>query len=135
MEKKMSNSARYTQILIVEDDSIIRELMKRIVEVEDHWQPTAVNCGAHAVEAWDNGHFDVILMDLKMPGMDGFDTTKQIREHERLSGRKHTPIIAFTALIGEDTHQRCIAAGMDDYALKPSSVKEVIDMIYKHLPD
>jgi CheY-like chemotaxis protein len=125
---------RQPQILIVEDDSLIRELMKRIVEIEDHWQPAVVKSGANAVEAWENGDFDVILMDLRMPEIDGIEATKRIREHEKQSGRKRTPIIAFTVMVGEEYRQKCDEAGMDDFIEKPGNIKKVVGTIYKHLP-
>jgi CheY-like chemotaxis protein len=108
--------------------------MKRIVEIEDHWQPTAVNSGAHALEAWENCDFDVILMDLRMPEIDGIEATKRIREHEKRSGRKRTPIIAFTVMVGEEYRQKCDEAGMDDFIEKPGNIKKVVGTIYKHLP-
>jgi two-component system, sensor histidine kinase and response regulator len=122
------------QILIAEDDPSIKDLMKMVVKKEDHWQPTAVECGKNAVEAWHTGVFDVILMDLRMPSMDGIEATKQIREQERLSGRRYTPIIAFTALVDDDIRQKCIEAGFDDFITKPAKLKNVIDTINKHLP-
>ena len=128
-------SGHHPQILIVEDDSLISELMKRIVEIEDHWQPTNVNSGIHAVEAWDNGNFDVILMDLRMPLMDGIEATKQIREQESLSGRRRTPIIAFTVMTEYDYRQKCIEVGMDDFIEKPGNIQKFVETIYKHLPD
>ncbi|WP_051361309.1 response regulator [Desulfuromonas sp. TF] len=129
-----NDPGRHPQILIVEDDSLIRELMKRIVEIEDHWQPTVVKSGANAVEAWENGDFDVILMDLRMPEIDGIEATKRIREHEKRSGRKRTPIIAFTVMVGEEYRQKCDEAGMDDFIEKPGNIKNVVGTIYKHLP-
>jgi len=129
-----NDTGRHPQILIAEDDSLIRELMKRIVEIEDHWKPTVVASGAYAVEAWENGDFDVILMDLRMPEIDGIEATRQIREHEKRSGRKRTPIIAFTVMVGEEYRRKCNEAGMDDYIEKPGNMKKVVDTIYKHLP-
>lgn len=131
----MPNRSKYhPQILIVEDESLISELIKRILENEDHWRPTAVNCGEHAIEAWDKGAFDVILMDCRMPGIDGFEATKHIRELERRSGRKHTPIIAFTVLDTVEIRQKCKEVGMDDFIAKPYNIKDIIETIYRHLP-
>jgi two-component system, sensor histidine kinase and response regulator len=121
------------QILIVEDDPSIKNLMEMIVKKEDRWQPTTVECGKNAVEAWHTGVFDVILMDLRMPSMDGIEATKKIREQEKRSGRKYTPIIAFTALVDDDTRQKCIEAGFDDFIIKPANLRNVIDTISKHL--
>lgn len=132
----MTNTfGRHPQILIVDDDSLISELMKRIIELEDNWQPTTVKCGKRAVETWNKGHFDVILMDLRMPGMDGIEATKQIRENEKRSGLSRTPIIAFTVMTDVESRQKCIEAGMDDFIEKPGSIQEVVESIYRHLPE
>ena len=122
------------QILIVEDDPTTCELMAQLIGNENHWEPTTLNCGKDAIEAWNDGHFDVILMDLRMPEIDGIEATKQIREHEKRSGRKRTPIIAFTVMVGEEYRRKCDEAGMDDYIEKPGNMKKVVDTIYKHLP-
>jgi CheY-like chemotaxis protein len=123
----------HPQILIVEDEPNISELMSHILEIEDQWQTTAVNCGEHAIAAWDEADFDVILMDLEMPEMNGIEATKQIREHEKRSGRKRTPIIAFTAHVRDSDREDCINAGCDDFIAKPFNLQTVIDTIYKHI--
>ena len=102
---------------------------------EDHWKPTKVHCGEHALEAWDKVEFDVILMDIRLSGMDGIETTRRIREQEKRSGRKPTPIIAFTAIPEENTRKECTDAEIDDFIYKPFRIETVIDTIYRHLPD
>jgi len=123
----------HPQILIVDDELNISELMTRILETEGHWQTTAVNCGEHAVEAWNNSDFDLILMDLIMPEMCGLEATKRIRDLERRSGRKRTPIIAFTVRVSDSDREDCINAGCDDFIAKPFNFRTVIDTIHKHL--
>jgi two-component system sensor histidine kinase/response regulator len=77
--------------------------------------------------------FDVVLMDVEMPEMNGFDATGKIRESERQSGR-HTPIIAMTAHAIKGDRERCLAAGMDDYISKPIKAEELLHIIRTHMP-
>ncbi|MBF0477329.1 MAG: response regulator, partial [Deltaproteobacteria bacterium] len=72
--------------------------------------------------------FDLILMDVQMPGMDGLETTSKIREREKTTGR-HVPIVAMTACAIEGDKERCLAAGMDDYVAKPIYSGHLIEVI------
>ena len=74
--------------------------------------------GRAAVEALESGHFHLVLMDIQMLGMDGFEATAAIREAGKTTG-KHTPIVAMTAHALKGDQDRCIAAGMDGYVSKP----------------
>jgi len=87
-----------------------------------------VDSGKKALAAWQEQPFDLILMDVQMPDMDGFEATAAIREQEK-SGTKHVPIIAMTAhaLVGD--RDRCLAAGMDDYISKPVNVYDLFAAI------
>ena len=130
----MVNEPRHKpQILIVEDDPTTCELMAQLIGNENHWEPTTLNCGKDAIEAWNDGHFDVILMDLRMAEMDGIEATKKIREHERRSGRKRTPIIAFTGLVSNGDRQECVDAGFDDFIAKPASLQKIIQVIDRYV--
>ena len=90
---------------------------------------------ASAIEAWIRGDFDVILMDVRLPDMDGIEVTGRIREMERLLGRKRTPIIAFSALPGQEKRQKFLASGFNDFITKPAKMREVIDSVYRQLPE
>ena len=74
--------------------------------------------GKKALDAWRKQAFDIILMDVQMPEMDGFEATSRIREQEK-STSQHIPIIALTAHAMVGDRERCLAAGMDDYVSKP----------------
>ncbi|MBW2040869.1 MAG: response regulator [Deltaproteobacteria bacterium] len=104
-------------ILIAEDNPVNQTLMVRILEKMGHRTAVAEN-GARAVEAIEKAAFDLILMDVQMPEMDGFEATKAIREKEKDSGG-HIPIIALTAHALKGDQERCMEAGMDDYLTKP----------------
>ena len=105
-------------ILVADDSSINQEVAAGILELRGHRTRTASN-GREAVEAFQEESFDVILMDLEMPEMDGLAATAAIRHIEEESGRTRTPIIALTAHAVEDVRQRCTDADMDGYVAKP----------------
>jgi len=87
-----------------------------------------VKTGKEAVAVWKRQPFDVILMDVQMPEMDGFEATSSIREAERITGG-HTPIIALTAHAMTGDRQRCLTGGMDGYISKPIQVETVFEVI------
>jgi CheY-like chemotaxis protein len=80
--------------------------------------------GLKALEAWERQLFDVVLMDVQMPQLDGFEATAAIRQREAHLGRR-TPIVALTAHAMKGDRERCLAAGMDDYVTKPIQVEEL----------
>jgi len=89
----------------------------------------AVDDGRQAIEAIEREQFDVILMDVQMPGTNGLDATRAIREKERAGGLPHTPIIALTAHAMTGDRERCLRAGMDDYVAKPVDAEDLFQAI------
>ncbi len=89
--------------------------------------------GKKALDAWRKQAFDIILMDVQMPEMDGFEATARIREHEK-STDKHVPIIALTAHAMVGDRERCLAAGMDEYVSKPINADDLFAAIERLLP-
>ncbi|MBN1113409.1 MAG: response regulator [Bacteroidales bacterium] len=116
-------------ILLVEDNIINQRIiilsLKNIVRKID-----VANNGEEALNLFKKEKYDLILMDLQMPVMDGFVATKRIREIEN-TNKTHTPIIAVTAnaLLGD--RDKCIDAGMDDYISKPFKIDVLIDKMAK----
>jgi signal transduction histidine kinase/CheY-like chemotaxis protein/ligand-binding sensor domain-containing protein len=106
-------------ILIAEDNPVNQRLTMAMVQQLGH-QPTLASNGAEALAKWREAPFDLILMDVQMPEMDGFKATYCVREEERHSGN-HVPIIALTAHAMNGDRERCLEAGMDDYVSKPVS--------------
>jgi CheY-like chemotaxis protein len=104
----------------------------RLLEKND-FQPILVENGRQAVEAFDPELFDVILMDVQMPEMDGFEATREIRKIEAGSGG-HIPIIAMTAYATEGDYERCLEAGMDSYVSKPISAAKLFKAIEALVP-
>jgi two-component system sensor histidine kinase/response regulator len=104
----------------------------RFLEKRGHTVFSA-DSGKKALEAWRGQFFDVILMDVQMPEMDGLAATEAIREEEKSVG-KHIPIIAMTAHAMVGDRERCLAAGMDDYVSKPINVKDLFGAIERVTP-
>ena len=113
-------------ILVAEDNRVNQTLAQRLLEKRGH-TVTVVETGRAAVEAVEKQTFDLVLMDVQMPEMDGLEATAAIRQREK-SGGKHLPIIAMTAnaMIGDKEH--CLQAGIDKFA-KPLSVKDLFRVI------
>jgi PAS domain S-box-containing protein len=114
-------------VLIAEDNLVNQRLAAKLVERMGHSVTLAAN-GREAFDAWQAGGIDVILMDVQMPEVDGFEATRRIRAAENGGGRR-TPIIALTAHTLEGDKDRCLAAGMDGYVTKPVRTDELADAI------
>ena len=120
------------RILVAEDDFINRTLITTILEGEG-WQVTAVENGQLALEYLNKQAYDMVLMDLQMPQMDGFTATAAIRRREQDLGT-HIPIIALTAHALKEDRERCLAGGMDDYLSKPVDYDTLLAVLGKFLP-
>ncbi|TLY56149.1 MAG: response regulator [Gammaproteobacteria bacterium] len=114
-------------VLLVEDNSVNRRLAQMVLARHGH-AITAVDSGAAALEALEHGRFDLILMDVHLPGMDGIETTRAIRRSERHCGRR-IPIIALTAHAMAGDRERCLDAGMDGYLVKPIHPTALLDAV------
>ena len=108
---------RSLRILVVEDNPVNQIVAQRMLTREGHTVVVADN-GRHALNALRQARFDVVLMDVQMPELNGYETTLALRERERQTG-EHLPVIAMTANAMEGDRERCLAAGMDDYVAKP----------------
>jgi signal transduction histidine kinase/ActR/RegA family two-component response regulator len=104
-------------ILLVEDEYINRTLAVAVLEREG-WKVTIAEDGIQAMDMLKDFVFDLILMDIQMPKLDGYETTRAIRQHER-NTESHIPIIAMTAHAVKGDREKCLAAGMDGYISKP----------------
>lgn len=132
--RSQSNAANGTErrplnILLAEDNLTNQKLAVAILEKQGHTVSVASD-GRQAIDAYENGSYDIVLMDMQMPEVDGLEATIAIRSFEKSSGRR-TPIVALTAnaMIGD--RERCINAGMDDYLSKPLRADELITLIEK----
>jgi two-component system sensor histidine kinase/response regulator len=118
------------RILLAEDNRVNQVLAVRLLEKRGHEVAVAGN-GEEALEALDNQAFDLVLMDIQMPEMDGLQATAAIRKGEMKSG-KHIPIIAMTAHAMVGDKERCLEAGMDDYIAKPIRPEQLDDVLKRY---
>jgi CheY-like chemotaxis protein len=128
---------RPLQILLAEDCLVNREVAVGLLELRGH-QVTVANNGREAIDAFQRQEFDVVLMDVEMPDMDGLEATRIIRQWENIANRR-TPIIAMTAHAVHGFQAACRAAGMDQYISKPidpqklyQEVESVIQQTDRH---
>lgn len=111
------NGVPTLRILLAEDNPLNQKLAIRLLERKGH-RITVANDGREAIEFWEREPFDMILMDVQMPVLDGLAATAAIRERELARGM-HIPILAMTAYAMKGDRDRCLEAGMDDYVSKP----------------
>jgi PAS domain S-box-containing protein len=119
--------ARCLDVLLAEDNATNQMLARILLEKDGHTVVVAGD-GKEALAALERQAFDLVLMDVQMPEMDGFKTTAHIREREKQTGR-HVPIIAMTAHAMKGDRERCLEAGMDGYVSKPIRARELAEAI------
>jgi CheY-like chemotaxis protein len=124
---EVPESVTSLRILLAEDGLVNQKVAVNLLEQRGH-KVTVANNGQEAVAVFDSELFDVVLMDLQMPAMDGFEATAIIREREKKSGT-HIPIIAMTAHAMKGDRERCLESGMDGYIAKPIRAKDLYETI------
>ncbi len=120
------------RILLAEDNLVNQKVAEKMLERSGHRVTIAAN-GQEAVDAFTRQPFDLVLMDIQMPVMDGFEATQAIRDLEKAAGR-HTPIIALTAHAISGYREKCLERGLDDYLSKPIKIADLNAKIAEHLP-
>lgn len=118
-------------ILVVEDNPINQMVIKMIISKWLNVRAVYVNNGQEALEAFQTNHFDIVLMDLQMPVMDGYEATVAIRNGEAGAGNSNIPIIAVTADVMETTKLRVKEIGMNDYLSKPIKKESLYEAVKK----
>ena len=126
-DRTIAEPTRKLHILIADDNPINQRLARSLLAKQGH-SAVAVGSGREALVALQQQDFDLVLMDVQMPDMDGFETTKAIRAQERIS-KKHLPIVAMTAHAMSGDRERCLAAGMDSYVTKPVDATKLFTAI------
>jgi len=111
-------------VLVVDDNSVNRKILARQLELAGASTDTAAG-GEDALELWRKGRYDLVLADLQMPGMDGFELTRRIRQGEQALRCARTPILAITASAPEDQEQKTRAVGMDGLITKPIGIEQL----------
>jgi signal transduction histidine kinase/CheY-like chemotaxis protein len=121
--------SRQLRVLVAEDNAVNQRLACRLLEKHGH-TVVLVDNGYDAVATMKAQDFDLVLMDVQMPGMDGFDATAEIRRLEKTDG-KHRMIVAMTAHAMKGDRERCLQHGMDDYIAKPMQLRELNKFLAK----
>jgi two-component system, sensor histidine kinase and response regulator len=119
------------RVLVAEDNMVNQTLARRLLEKRGY-TVTVVGDGRAALTAFSRECFDIVLMDVQMPGMDGLEATAAIRQLEQTAGA-HVPIVAMTAHAFKGDQERCLAAGMDAYISKPIRQQELYSTIESFL--
>ena len=123
----IQDARKRLKVLLAEDNPVNQKLAMRILEKRGH-HVVAVSNGREAVEKYEKGYFDLVLMDVQMPEVDGFEATQRIRKIEKQKGG-HIPIVAMTAHAMKGDREKCLAAGMDEYVPKPIKTQELHNVI------
>ena len=116
------------RILLAEDDSVTRLSIKKLLEKSGHLVSVAVD-GVQALKTLEKDVFDLILMDIQMPELDGVEATRAIRFKDRFEAVRDIPIIALTAYAMTGDKEKFLAAGMNDYISKPVAMEELRTVI------
>jgi CheY-like chemotaxis protein len=120
------------RILLAEDEPMVSDLIEMILRKRG-WEVESVPCGGEALARWRQADFDLILMDVQMPVMDGLEATRAIRADEAQNGGCHVPIIALTAHARREDRDEALAAGMDGYIAKPVSMDRLYAAVEEQL--
>jgi two-component system sensor histidine kinase/response regulator len=127
LQPEQNGATRKLRILVAEDNEFNIEVLTQHLSRAGH-QIRIARDGRTALDLALNGQFDLLLLDIHMPEMDGFEVVQGLRQSEKTSG-KHLPVVALTARSGKEDRRRCLAAGMDEFLAKPiqgANLQEVI---------
>lgn len=122
------------KILLIENDELNIKFVKIVLDRLGHRSDIAIN-GQVGVDLYKKNKYDLVLMDLEMPEMNGIDAAVEIREYEKKNNIEPVKIIAVTAYAMDTDRQSCFNAGMDDFLAKPFLVEELVELINKHFSD
>jgi len=120
-------------ILLVDDHPTNRLVVSRQLALAGYLCETAED-GVQGIDRWNSGRYSLILSDIHMPVMDGYEMAREIRKFEQQGNKPRVPIVALTAAALKGESERCIAAGMDDYLMKPVSISQLVACLQKWLP-
>ena len=128
--REQLNGSRTLKILLAEDNQVNQKLASRMLEKRNH-SVTVVANGKEALDALQKDNYDLVLMDMQMPEMDGFEATTILRDNEKVTG-KHQPVVAMTALAMNGDRERCMSIGMDGYISKPIRPQELDEILERY---
>lgn len=126
------SNAQGVRILLAEDNAVNQKLALRLLS-KHGFDVAAVTTGQQALDALASDRYDLVLMDVQMPELDGLEATRRLRQREGTEGG-HVPVIAMTAHAMMGDRERCMAAGMDGYITKPIQIDTLLAAITDSLP-
>lgn len=130
--RKISADFKGAKALVVDDYFINQELIKEMMQLMN-CKVDVADDGTQTMDKYRQNNYDIIMLDVQMPEIDGYEVTKQIRQIEATGTRPRTIIVALTANALPDDEKKCLDAGMDDYISKPLRGEQLEDMLTKHL--
>lgn len=119
------------KILIIDDEKLITTTLKRLLQ-QSGYEPVTVNTGPEAIERVEKESFDLIISDIRMPGLDGIQTLKEIKEELKRRNRT-SPVVFITGYADQGLEQQAKSVGFDDYIYKPFDLKAFLQRIQKVL--
>ncbi len=122
---------RALRVLLVEDSPDNQFLFRAFIK-KTPWEMELAENGAIGVEKFQTGHYDLVIMDMQMPVMDGYTAMRTIRQWEREQGRAPTPIVALTANSLQEMAEKSLAAGCNAYVTKPISRDQFVSLIRQY---
>jgi len=130
---RLPGTEELVSVLLAEDNLVNQRLTKVILE-KAGCRVTTVTNGVDALQEVRTNIYDLVLMDVQMPDMDGYESVHSIRQWEKTVGRRAVPIIALTAHAMDGHRERCLSAGMDDYVSKPLNKRQLLEKIARLVP-
>lgn len=116
------------KLLLIEDNNLSRKIMNYYLQ--NRFEVTNAGTGEEALTIFKSMQFDIILMDLMLPGMDGYETSREIRKIEmNLNRSNFTPIIALTAQVYDNDREKCLASGMNEFMIKPFNLNKLYEIL------
>ncbi len=125
--------ARFRGIVLLVEDNPINQLVASEMLQLLGAEVECVHDGIQALDAMQSRRFDLVLMDIQMPRMDGIETTREIRRLEQGGSLPETPVVALTANASDADRQRCLAAGMNDFLAKPVKTEQIAAVLARYL--
>jgi len=116
------------KVLVADDNPVNQKIAEQMLR-KRKLDVTLADDGRRAVEAYQSHAFDLVLMDVQMPEMNGFEAVAAIRALELAEGRRHTPIVAVTAHAMAGDREKCLQAGMDAYLAKPLRRQQLFELV------